>query len=413
MSTFTTKFPESTIDDPYKRVRYTTGLVLGVDEFEQEQAYFIERDRLLTRALHGYGVVRGLRLYDEKSSEGVLELRVEPGLAIDPYGQHICVEREQCAIIDDWLKRKDAAELIDGASGTDEVCVSVVLRYGACATDFVPLPGEPCRSEEETRTASRLADDFSLRFEFEADRPLQVEEHATRLLGRLMRALQVRPTEPYVSEDALRRLVRALPSVLVSTDDAGEVFVEDTVSLADLAEEAEVAEASGVHLSGTDDDPLLRVDPTRQAELLRAFEAAWVTHTRQEVLTTGHGEDPLDGKDSCHPVPRGEDGIVLGTLCIDVQSDGNGGVERVPDGDVTLSTERRPVLLATRGSCRKPVSPTESIQGRARGAETGLRAPQPTGTSLGRIRIHRWLGWTMNPCRWTRAATPIWQPGRC
>ena len=83
MSDFTSDAPTSSVSDPSKRVRYSTGLVLGVDEFTQDQAYFMERDRLLTRALHGYGIVQGLRAHLD-SSEDLLQVRVEPGLLSEP-----------------------------------------------------------------------------------------------------------------------------------------------------------------------------------------------------------------------------------------------------------------------------------------------------------------------------------------
>ena len=47
--------PPSTGLDPDKRVKYSLGLVLGVDEFEQEQHYLLGRGRQHNRALHGYG----------------------------------------------------------------------------------------------------------------------------------------------------------------------------------------------------------------------------------------------------------------------------------------------------------------------------------------------------------------------
>ena len=101
-------------------------------------------------------------------------MTVEPGLAVEPSGQHVCVERAQCAVIKDWLAQQAPKEVFssselggtDGSNGgnsspdggpTKEVCLSVVLRYGTCATDFVPIPGEPCRSAEESarREAAR------------------------------------------------------------------------------------------------------------------------------------------------------------------------------------------------------------------------------------------------------------------
>jgi hypothetical protein len=44
----------------FERVKYFYGQLLGVREFQSEQAYFFEKHRLHNRYLHGYGVVCGL-----------------------------------------------------------------------------------------------------------------------------------------------------------------------------------------------------------------------------------------------------------------------------------------------------------------------------------------------------------------
>ena len=46
--------------DKLQRVRYFNGQVLGVDDFNTEQNYFIEKHRLHNRHVHGWGVVNGL-----------------------------------------------------------------------------------------------------------------------------------------------------------------------------------------------------------------------------------------------------------------------------------------------------------------------------------------------------------------
>ena len=45
-----------------KRVNYTFGLVLGADEFIQEQSYFLAKHRRHNQWLHGYGTVDGLKV---------------------------------------------------------------------------------------------------------------------------------------------------------------------------------------------------------------------------------------------------------------------------------------------------------------------------------------------------------------
>ena len=48
--------------DPTKHVDYQLGMVLGVDDFEQEFTYSSGRDKRIVRDLVGYGVVSGLRV---------------------------------------------------------------------------------------------------------------------------------------------------------------------------------------------------------------------------------------------------------------------------------------------------------------------------------------------------------------
>jgi len=62
MTDFKPAYPDTVNLDPHKRVYYSHGLVLGVDEFLQEETYLLERDRTHNRGLHGYGTVCGLSL---------------------------------------------------------------------------------------------------------------------------------------------------------------------------------------------------------------------------------------------------------------------------------------------------------------------------------------------------------------
>jgi hypothetical protein len=70
-----------------ERPRYFAGKLLTAEDLELEQAYHIGRRRLLTRMLHGAGVVSGLTV-GEATGETVT---VEPGFALDPRGREILV----------------------------------------------------------------------------------------------------------------------------------------------------------------------------------------------------------------------------------------------------------------------------------------------------------------------------------
>src|SRR4051812_526978 len=105
MSCISTNCESNVSPDPHRRVCYSNGLVLGVDEFVQEQVYFLEQNREHNRGLHGYGTVCGLYVTVQDTPAEGPQIWVGPGAAIDPRGRVIRVPQAQCARIDDWLER--------------------------------------------------------------------------------------------------------------------------------------------------------------------------------------------------------------------------------------------------------------------------------------------------------------------
>lgn len=159
MSDFRTITTDVRTLDPSKRVNYSFGLVLGVDEFLQEQAYFLERHHRHARMLHGYGTVWGLKLGVSEAEP--VEIRIAPGMAVTPSGHEICVPHVMCARLDDWLAaRRDTLGDYIGTGMPLMLCA--VLCHKECSTDIVPLPGEPCRSDEDVMAPSRIADTFEI-----------------------------------------------------------------------------------------------------------------------------------------------------------------------------------------------------------------------------------------------------------
>ena len=181
MSTFTTRVATtpSAAPDPTKHVNYNVGMVLGVDDFNQEFAYLSGRDQWMARDLIGYGTVSGLRVFTENDAKGP-RVVVDAGAAVSPRGQMIRVASAQCAYLNDWLKldTTKAQLLTHIGSPPSMLRAYVVLCYRECPTDDVPVPGEPCRSEDDVMMPSRLKDDFSLELVFHP--PGQREEDAVR-----------------------------------------------------------------------------------------------------------------------------------------------------------------------------------------------------------------------------------------
>ena len=165
--------------DPSQHVNYVRGMVLGVDDFTQEFAYLNGRDRWLARDALGYGTLAGLRVFAEEDGTDGWRLHVTAGSALVPSGQLVCVAADQCCVINRWLARPENAALVNRllnpgsppisppvlsppAVTSGLVILHLVLCYADCQTRSVPIPGEPCRSEDELMAPSRVADDFCL-----------------------------------------------------------------------------------------------------------------------------------------------------------------------------------------------------------------------------------------------------------
>jgi hypothetical protein len=189
MSAFATTVVTTDVSqaNPTKHVLYQLGMVLGVDDFNQEFAYLAHRDHMTARELGGYGTVTGLRVGYDVDPRGP-RIVVEPGIALSPRGWFIRVGTSQCAYLNDWLlDHKDEVRLRQIVAG-GPLRLYVVLCYRDCPTDQVPIPGEPCRTEEDSMQPSRLTDDFTLELRWQA--PRQAEDNAVRGFVRWLRRIE-------------------------------------------------------------------------------------------------------------------------------------------------------------------------------------------------------------------------------
>ena len=71
------------VEEAPRRVNFVSGMVLGAADLAAEQGYHREM-RYLHNRLHGYGTVSGLEVSVTRG-----RVRVDPGLAIDPWGREI------------------------------------------------------------------------------------------------------------------------------------------------------------------------------------------------------------------------------------------------------------------------------------------------------------------------------------
>ncbi len=212
--------PSPSEPDATKHVNYVLGMVLGVDDFTQEFAYLAGRTELAARELAGSGVTRGLRVtsptstpYDDVGPEVV----VSAGIAVTPRGRFVRVPLTQCVFVNEWIAKNLTLLQTRLAGVPGPVAVYVVLSYAEQTTDLVPIPGEPCRTEDESMAASRVTDDFKL--ELRLDRPQQSEAEATRayldwLIGLPLVAGNGTPLRDFLA--AIERAASGTPKVAIA-----------------------------------------------------------------------------------------------------------------------------------------------------------------------------------------------------
>src|SRR5258708_34877391 len=93
------------MSEPLKRNNHFSAGVLTSEKFQTDQEYFLEKLRRHNRALHGFGVVYGL-----KTKRQGTQIVVEPGLALDCGGNDMGVAG--------GVKKQVAA----GSRGATSVC---------------------------------------------------------------------------------------------------------------------------------------------------------------------------------------------------------------------------------------------------------------------------------------------------
>jgi hypothetical protein len=130
--------------------RYFYGRILGIEDFETEQKYFINRLKLHNRYLHGYGVVSGLQvtLSNAASSPAVI---VSPGYALDAEGNDVLVSTP-----------------LRGPLPEKGEMAYLCIRWAERETDYLPMPGNPTGSQDPTEAAS--VEEYAI-LEYECERP--------------------------------------------------------------------------------------------------------------------------------------------------------------------------------------------------------------------------------------------------
>jgi len=335
--------------DPSQHVNYTRGMVLGVDDFTQEFAYLGGRDRWLARDVLGYGTLSGLQVIAEEDGADGWRVRVRAGSALVPSGQLVCVPADQCCVINRWLAKSENAAIVNRqlnpavspplasppvmspplvTSGGVELFL--VLCYADCQTRPVPIPGEPCRSEDELMAPSRIADDF--RLELRERAPVQTEEDAIRDFVRWLRAnvtVGASPPGPPADEAAwLQSLRAAVQSWTAALNASPPVSPPIT------------AQTLGDYLF--DISPPIELQAPDLCAFLRVALRFWVTELR-----------PMWMARRCHRAQFGDsDCVLLANIAFDVVWSGGSpaGTWQIGGSPVAVSVDEslRPVLGSVR-----------------------------------------------------------------
>ncbi|MBZ5621152.1 MAG: hypothetical protein LAQ69_20860 [Acidobacteriia bacterium] len=329
-TTFQTASPSLQKLDPSKRVNYTFGLVLGVEEFLQSDTYFLAKHYLENRLLHGYGTACGLDVVVQTTPQ--LEVQVTPGWAINPKGQEIHVRQLMCVRVNDWLAANQQALQAALGSMPPVLHLCVVLCYRECKTDVVPIPGEPCRTQSDSMAPSRIADSFELMLcldrvasppfgsppgsppvsissglpgsgglcEF---RPPQLEDDAVKAFAKLLSQLQVSASPPFLTLPQLEQLVRNLVMTVGSPP-----------------------------LGSPPAGPPYAVRAQDASDFLRAAFRTWITEVRPFIAAQ-------EGAGPCGPPP--EKCVLLAELAVSLN------LGWIASG-VTVDDSLRPFLVPTR-----------------------------------------------------------------
>ena len=276
--------------DPTRHVNFATGMVLGVDDYRAEFGYLSARDKRMLREAHGYGTLVGLEVVLESDGDAGPRVKVSPGSAAAPSGQLICVGREQCGSINQWLARPEIQAELDAMHAATPAAdvlrfpIWLTLCYRDCAVAPVPVPGEPCRSDAELMVPSRIADDYTLAFNF--DPPAMAEAEAIALF------------DAWFSGIALDN---------ASDDDPANL--EELVDSASEQLDALFPDPAGAPVVPASLDPI-EVHPDLAPGLFNAIKRLWVTRVRPRVMALRCADLGTPG-DDCVLLARIDIGAVI------------------------------------------------------------------------------------------------------
>lgn len=180
---------------------YDTGVLLGSDDFRDEQTYHRSRLARALAYLAGTGTLIGLKAEAVAIEAGTAhELKVGPGLAIDRLGRLIEVPRAWCVRLEPWFAAQPA-DALRAAHGPQGVVADLFLRFTAQARGRTPAFAQGAFDATDALVPNRVRDAF--RFELVL-RPDAKNAPATDFLPRSRFEKTRTLADPSQRPDALR-----------------------------------------------------------------------------------------------------------------------------------------------------------------------------------------------------------------
>ena len=151
--------------DPFVRLCYQFGMLLGVDEFQQEQGFHLSKHRLSQRLFVGFGLVWGGAVATAVgTSDGTPfeRLTVQPLFALDELGRELWVQNPCTLDLKTWAEQNHV---------TDGTPIYLTVAYQACCVAPVPAVAAPCDDSASPTMPSRALETAALALTTDAIEP--------------------------------------------------------------------------------------------------------------------------------------------------------------------------------------------------------------------------------------------------
>lgn len=243
---------------PFYALRYHFGMLLGVDDFETEQAYHRAKMRLHNAWLHREGVVWG---FDVRLDRDIGEIRVTPGLALDPAGHELHLESDACVNIGQWFdKHREDPDFPDVDPDNPVFDAHVVIRFKACLTRQVPALMEPCSNDGAGTAYSRVFETVEILLRPNLAPPRVYPYHLLRLMfgidepRKKENSNEVTDADTAVLDDVAR--IQGLPAGQRAAENLKAFHRFAALDVIDLKPARSEDGARALLFPGKDDDPV-------------------------------------------------------------------------------------------------------------------------------------------------------------